>query len=163
MPTKSRPARRQAAGATAPRATAHHLVVAKLLALPAPGRAVLGVEEAGAIRTVPARVLGAVHPSDVGGQVAVLFEAGDPARPVVMGAVGTWPGAVEAPQESEPAPVVEIDVEQLLLSAKRQIVLRCGKASITLTRAGKVIVRGTYVSSRSSGVNRVSGGAVRLN
>ena len=33
--------------------------------------------------------------------------------------------------------------------------LRCGKASITLTRAGKVLFHGTYVSNRSSGVLRL--------
>jgi hypothetical protein len=42
-------------------------------------------------------------------------------------------------------------------------VLRCGKASITLTKAGKVLVQGTYVSHRSSGVIRIKGGAVQLN
>jgi hypothetical protein len=43
------------------------------------------------------------------------------------------------------------------------LVLRCGKARITLTRAGKVLVEGTYISSRSSGVNRIRGGSVHLN
>jgi hypothetical protein len=42
-------------------------------------------------------------------------------------------------------------------------VLRCGQASVTLTKAGKVLIRGTYVSSRSSGVNRIKGGSVQLN
>jgi hypothetical protein len=43
------------------------------------------------------------------------------------------------------------------------MVLRCGKASITLTRAGKVLIQGSYVLSRSTGVNRVKGGAVQIN
>ncbi|MEW5071937.1 hypothetical protein AB1P14_09365, partial [Pseudomonas aeruginosa] len=38
-----------------------------------------------------------------------------------------------------------------------------GKASITLTRAGKVIIRGAYLSSRSTGVNRIKGGSVQIN
>lgn len=41
--------------------------------------------------------------------------------------------------------------------------LRCGKASITLTRSGKIILRGTYISSRSSGVIRIKGGSVQIN
>ena len=43
------------------------------------------------------------------------------------------------------------------------MVLRCGKASITLTKAGKVLIEGSYVLSRSTGVNRIKGGSVQLN
>ena len=55
------------------------------------------------------------------------------------------------------------DGERLVVTAKEQLVLRCGKASITLTKAGKVLIDGEYVSSRSSGVNRLRGGSVQLN
>jgi hypothetical protein len=58
---------------------------------------------------------------------------------------------------------VQADGERLLLDARTQLVLRCGKASITLTREGKVLIQGSYISSRSSGVNRVKGGSVQLN
>ena len=50
-----------------------------------------------------------------------------------------------------------------MLTAEHEIVLRCGKASLTLTRAGKVLIRGTYLLSRSSGVNRIKGGSVQIN
>ena len=53
--------------------------------------------------------------------------------------------------------------ERLIVTAKEQVVIRCGKASITLTRAGKVLIQGEYVLSRSAGVNRVKGGSVQLN
>ena len=55
------------------------------------------------------------------------------------------------------------DGQRLIVTAKEEIVLRCGQASITLTKAGKVLIRGTYVSSRSSGVNRLKGGSVQIN
>jgi hypothetical protein len=58
---------------------------------------------------------------------------------------------------------VDADGQRMIVSAKEQIVLRCGKASITLTKAGKVLIQGTYVLSRSSGVNRVKGGSVKIN
>jgi hypothetical protein len=57
----------------------------------------------------------------------------------------------------------EIDGERRVIEAEREIVLRCGDASITLTRAGKVIIRGTYILSRSSGYNRMKGAAIDLN
>lgn len=56
-----------------------------------------------------------------------------------------------------------LDGERITVDAKREIVLRCGKASITLTRSGKIILRGTHVVSRSSGANRVLGSTVRIN
>src|SRR5258708_5480867 len=43
------------------------------------------------------------------------------------------------------------------------VVLECGHASITLTSAGKVLIRGAYLSSRSSGVHRIKGASVDIN
>ncbi len=69
---------------------------------------------------------------------------------------GRWP--------SKPAQVeVDADGQRLVVSAQEQLVLRCGKASITLTKAGKVLIQGAYVLSRSTGVNRIKGGSVQLN
>jgi len=42
-------------------------------------------------------------------------------------------------------------------------VLRCGDASITLTRAGKVVIQGNYILSRSSGYNKIKGAAIDIN
>jgi hypothetical protein len=58
---------------------------------------------------------------------------------------------------------VDADGERMIVAAREQLVLRCGKASITLTKAGKVLIQGDYVLSRSSGVNRIKGGSVQLN
>lgn len=58
---------------------------------------------------------------------------------------------------------VEVDGRRIVFTAKDEIVLRCGKSSITLTRAGKIIISGEYVVSRSSGVNRIRGGSVQIN
>ena len=96
--------------------------------------------------------------TDVGGEVALLFEDGDPTRPVVIGRL--------LRRSVEPlAPVVDVvrDGERLELRAQQEIVLRCGKASITLTRAGKVLIRGGFISSWSSGAHRIKGGSVHLN
>ena len=48
-------------------------------------------------------------------------------------------------------------------SHRRQDAARCGDASITLTRAGKVIIKGNYILSRSSGYNKIKGAAVDIN
>jgi uncharacterized protein (DUF2345 family) len=53
--------------------------------------------------------------------------------------------------------------EELVLSAHKQVTIRCGESSITLTAAGKIILRGKYIVSRSSGVQRIKGGSVQIN
>jgi hypothetical protein len=42
-------------------------------------------------------------------------------------------------------------------------VLRCGKTSITRTKAGKVVIEGTYLSNKSTRANRIKGGSIQLN
>ena len=84
------------------------------------------------------------------------------ARPLVIGRIlHPERGAAPAPRR-EPVHA-QIDGERLELTAEREIVLRCGKASITLTRAGKILLRGAYIFSRSTGVNKIKGGSVQLN
>lgn len=97
---------------------------------------------------------------DVGCQVALLFEGGNPQRPIVIGRMQNPEDIVQPQQQNISA---ELDNERLEFKAKKEIVLRCGKASITLTKAGKIILRGAYVLSRSSGVNKIKGGSVQIN
>jgi hypothetical protein len=113
---------------------------------------------------IVARSTAALVAADVGGEVALLFEGGDPERPLVIGRLLHPATEPEMPPRL-PLPSVEVvrDGERLELQADREIVLRCGKASITLTRAGKVLVRGAYVSSRSSGMQRITGASVHIN
>lgn len=102
-----------------------------------------------------------LHGAHIGRSVLLVFEQGDAERPVVVGVLrdeAGWPLA-EAPAQVQ----VDADGQRLVVSANEQLVLRCGKASITLTKGGKVLIEGSYVSSRSTGVNRVKGGSVQLN
>jgi hypothetical protein len=140
------------------------VAVVRLLGLRGTEQALVGIEQEGAVRPIFARIGVALTREDVGCEVAVLFENGDPRRPLVMGIVRPWPLQSEEEQAMpSPAQDLAIDGERLILTGRREIVLRCGKASITLTRAGKVIIRGAHLSSRSSGANRIKGGSVQLN
>jgi len=93
---------------------------------------------------------------DVGCSVTLLFEGGNPAKPILMGLVR------KTASQSQPV-TMELDGQRMVFTAKQEIVLRCGKASITLTKAGKVLIRGAYLLNRSSGVNRIKGGSVQIN
>ncbi len=97
--------------------------------------------------------------TDIGKEVVLMFENGDPHRPIVIGKM--QPSS--PPDEISPKVSVVLDGDRVLLQADREIVLKCGKASITLTRAGKILIRGAYLLSRSSGVNRIKGGSVQIN
>jgi len=110
---------------------------------------------------VPAATVIDVHAAHIGRQAALAFEGGDPRRPVIMGLLRV-PQAWPLPEQ--PGSVtVDADGERLVVTAQEQLVLRCGKASITLTRDGKIIIQGAYLSSRSSGVVRIKGGSVQIN
>lgn len=114
-------------------------------------------------QVVPARSTIALQLEMVGAQVVLMFEGGKPERPIILGVIqnqkttaSTLPAALESLN-------AQIDEERVVLSAEREIVLRCGDASITLTRAGKVIIKGNYIISRSTGYNKIKGSAIDIN
>jgi hypothetical protein len=84
----------------------------------------------------------------------------DEAPPVVVGVVRDTLDPAPAP---EAADGVLVDGRPVAGRDAREIVLRCGKASITLTADGTVVVRGARVVSRSSGVNKIKGASVQIN
>jgi hypothetical protein len=115
------------------------------------------VEWAGAPGGVRARAMAVLESRHVDRDVALVFEARDPARPVVMGVIETFEPPREAADE-EPDPG-----RRVVVSADEELVLTCGKASITLTRSGKILIKGAYVSSHASGTQRIRGATVEIN
>ncbi|KXU83316.1 hypothetical protein CI15_29940 [Paraburkholderia monticola] len=110
---------------------------------------------------IRARTIPSLSAKDIGKAVVLSFADGSLDQPIIMGCLvddRARPIGTEIRQ-------VEIDADgrSLVVSAKDEIMLRCGKASLTLTRAGKVLIRGTHVVSRSSGANLVKGGIVEIN
>jgi hypothetical protein len=103
---------------------------------------------------LPARSTVTLTPADCGRDVALMFEAGDPRKPIVLGLIHH---PIPVPTEAL------VDKKRIVFAAEEEIELRCGESSITLTKAGKVIIRGAYLLSRSTGVNRIKGGSVQIN
>ena len=137
------------------------VAIGELVAMTDEGRTPLVIVPGQAVSAVRARSVVDLHGGHIGRHVVLAFEDADPRKPVVMGVLREGAGL---PLEARAGSVaVDVDGERMLVTAKDQLVLRCGKASITLTKAGKVLISGAYVSSRSSGVNRVKGGSVQLN
>lgn len=104
---------------------------------------------------VLARSLVVVSPAAVEAQAEVLLSLTD-AGPVIVGLL--------VPTGDELAnPSATVDDDCMTLTGKRQVTLKCGDASITLRENGRVVIRGAYVETRSSGVNRIKGGTVKIN
>ena len=136
--------------------TGWEVVVGRIAALTNSAEPLVTIPHSEGVSPVKARTIVAVGEKEVGKQVVLAFEEGDMARPIVLGVVQT------APPEGNQASVVS-DGNKFVVTAEREIELRCGQASITLTRAGKVLIKGEYVLSASSGVNRIRGGSVQIN
>ncbi|WP_242396311.1 DUF6484 domain-containing protein [Anaeromyxobacter oryzisoli] len=103
-------------------------------------------------------------------EVVLLLEEDDPRRPIIAGflAAPSATPALDAALEATLAPAreaveVEVDRERLVIEAREEVVLRCGEASLTLHRNGKVVIRGLHVETRAAGTNRIKGGTVKIN
>ncbi len=122
---------------------------------------------------VPARFANSIklktlsQAASAGQEVLLVFENNDPELPIIIDTMHSLLDDISEPPaitlEAEKPEDVVVDGRRVTFDAKEEIVLRCGKASITLTRAGKVLIRGVYLLSRSSGVNRIKGGSVQIN
>ena len=98
--------------------------------------------------------------------VILMFEDGDPTKPIILGVVRDTVNAsllheivvaTERPREGL------VDRKQIVFNAKEEIILRCGKGSITLRKNGKIVLRGTEIVSHASHTNKVRGASVAIN
>lgn len=124
---------------------------------------------------------------EIGRQAALLFIESDVHRPLVIGLIHSpLDMLLESYRDTgidlevarnddkdnarndidEPLHAFEditIDGKKVHIEARDEIVFKCGESSITMTRAGKITIRGKYILNRSSGVNRILGGSVQVN
>jgi hypothetical protein len=125
----------------------------------------------------------ALNQNQSGRQVAMLFAEGNPQKPVVIGLIHSTLYEMIENFEITPAETavaeenknnqqqvesgkndnVYLDGKRVVLEGHEEVVFKCGEASITLTKAGKILIRGKYLLTRSTGVNRIMGGSVQVN
>jgi hypothetical protein len=96
-----------------------------------------------------------------GAELLLAFVQADPLRPVITGLIQTNTEVSPTPGSQDLR--VTLDDERLLLRGDQEVRLECGQASVTLTRDGRVVIRGAQVVSQASGVNRIRGGSVQIN
>jgi len=95
-------------------------------------------------------------------EAVLLFDGGDPLKPILVGLVKSA-APNPAPRTPKQALDVKIDGKSMSFDAQEEIVLRCGDASITLRKNGKVAIRGVFVESHATGTNRIKGASVKVN
>ncbi|RJG45618.1 MULTISPECIES: DUF6484 domain-containing protein [unclassified Mesorhizobium] len=105
---------------------------------------------------IPARSLTELTSTMIGTEVALLFQEGDPGRPLIV-------GRIVEPLRRSSAPHVVRDGETVRIVAEERIELRCGKATIIMEKDGHITIRGTYLTSQASAANRIRGGSINLN
>jgi hypothetical protein len=173
MPAKPKPTTFVPHAATSPAATK----LGVLLNASVPGALIVEYEGSGALRA--RSTIGLDRPSiaraiAIRQPVLLLFENGDARLPIVVGLVQPEPGAEllhallspAAPRQLQQAKLpaeARLDGKRVVLEGEDEVTLKCGAASITLRRDGKVILRGAYVETTAKGVNRIRGGSVKIN
>ena len=86
----------------------------------------------------------------------MLVQDGDPGRPLVVGRIVEPVRRVSSPQ-------ITRDGERVCIVGEERIELRCGEATILMEKDGRIIIRGTYVTTQASATNRIRGGSIDLN
>lgn len=165
------------------------IVIGVVAAIDAQGHPLVDFQGNPAADPIEALTTIALSKSHISRQVALLFNNGNLAEPVIMGLIHNpldellenfdlipadtaenSPFPVSRNEVRTPAEIkrddenmVFVDGQRISIEGAEEVTFKCGKASITLTKSGKILIRGTYLLNRSSGVNRILGGSVQIN
>jgi hypothetical protein len=125
----------------------------------------------------PARILSTLNLAELlkkdndGREVLVVFANGNPDDPVIVGMIENILDNLVSmeiadkrkPEGDKDAVEATVDGERVVIRAENELVLTCGKGSITITKEGRIVVKGVDIVSRASQVNKIKGGVVALN
>jgi hypothetical protein len=162
------------------------ILVANLAAFDEQGKPLVSHSLISNAALIPAITTLALSHQHIGRQVALMFVNGDSNQPIIVGLIHSplyalldnlsvanesvaehdsvvFESPLPVKEERNAAGTLKVDGKRVLIEGQEEITLSCGEASITLTKAGKILIRGAYLQSRSSGVNRIQGGSVQVN
>lgn len=123
---------------------------------------------------LPAMISSSVDPRELcpssypARRIILGFDNSDPCSPIILGFLREPEDQLSASSPNlklitdQPEDIV-VDGKKLVFRANQEIVLHCGKGSVTIRADGKVIIKGTNVVSRASVTNKIKGGSVRIN
>lgn len=166
---------------------AGEIIIGTLTGLDVGGQALVDFPGNIAEKAISAISTVSVLQKNAGRQVALLFSDNDIEKPIIIGFIhnpfedildnydtsksnepitemaDSQHESQENLQLSQKTDDVLIEGDRVVFEANKEIVLKCGESSITLTKSGKILIRGKYLLNRSSGVNRIMGGSVQIN
>lgn len=154
---------------------AGEIIIGTLVGIDESGQALVDFSQNPVAKPLKAMSTTAVTLHQVSRQVALLFNQGDLTQPIIMGLIYSPLQAMleNFGQQNETEKVelagelniddVKVEGNKVTFEAQEEMVFKCGESSITLTKAGKIMIRGKYLLNRSSGVNRIMGGSVQVN
>jgi hypothetical protein len=108
------------------------------------------------LEPIPALSTIRLDETEIGNKIVVAYERNKVRSPIII-------GRLQERKSMSTQSTLKLDGERLVFKAEREIELRCGEASIVLTKAGKVLIKGNYVLSRSRGANKLKGAYVDIN
>ncbi|QDF06530.1 hypothetical protein BHS04_25525 [Myxococcus xanthus] len=101
-------------------------------------------------------------------EVLLAFADGVPTQPVLLTLLeprteAPLTEAILAQPLSRVPSEARVDGERVVITGRKEVVLECGKASLTLRRDGTVVLRGLNLVSEADEVHRIRGRKVRIN
>ena len=170
------------AKAAAPSIAPGEIIIGVVTAIDLQGQPLVNYSANPAAHPLAAMSTLGITAAHIGRNVALLFANGDPQRPVIMGLIHSalhdlilaYDSQAHAQHNGEhtdddvsPSVVtaedITVDGNRVVLEGKEEVVLRCGGASITLTKDGEILIHGKHLLNRATGMNRIMGGTVRVN
>lgn len=153
------------------------LLIGKVVSINDHGNPMIAYDETTQNQPVEALTTVPLDAGAIGKDIAVSFAQNNGTMAIVMGVIRRPLDDVLALQseqaeevmnsaiKDEPTgkPEVIVDGNKLELSASEEITLRCGKASITLNKNGKILIKGEHMLNRTSGSYKIKSGSIQLN
>jgi hypothetical protein len=110
-----------------------------------------------------ARAAAKVRKSDIGRRAALLFENGDLGLPILVGLLHHDDASPSAEHPALGSLTIREQADRIEISCKKAISLSCGESTVIITPKGKILLRGKHLLSSAAVLNRLRGGAVRIN
>jgi len=149
------------------------LLVGRIIALQENGNPLVAFDSVTKSKPIEALTVVPLASSSVGKDVAISFAQNQGGMPIVMGVIRRMLDDVldDEPHNLEQKvlntetakPEVIVDGNKLELSAPEEVTIRCGEASITLNKSGKILIKGEHMLNRISGAYKVKSGSIELN